>query len=732
MVIQQSRQNLIDYSIATNPQYVPNWHHRVIAHQLEKIAEHGDRDYKILIVTVPPRHGKSQECSIDFPSWYLGKNPNKEIITASYAGELAQSFGGKAREKVDSPAHKLIFPEVSLKEDEKAKGRWRTNLGGSYLSVGVGGPITGFGANCLLIDDPTKNREEAESSTMREKVWDWFTSTAFTRLSPNGVVVLIMCMTGDTPVLMADGTERALRDIRQGDKVATYDKGKLATSTVQNWQNNGLDRILKIKTTSGKIVRSNKRHPFLTYFNGELKWTRAQNLTTAYKIVTVRGSGENGKGKSALSATYQSLAEDTVLPTMAKKCGLMDIVRRQLIRSHVVKGGLRIATALRLRNITSFLRHRMDDALFVMNHQEKMCVLIGEENSVLTTATTPIKSEDFSVMTVILRSVMQKLKLLLLLLRNTSNFTLEDIVSIEEDGVEDVFDIQIERTENFIANGVVSHNTRWHMDDLAGRILAHPTLSKRTKLIRLPAIAEKDDKFRKAGEPLWPTRYDLASLEEIKKTIGPYDWAALYQGSPILTEDQEFRTEWIKTIDEDEVESMSTTNYLTVDTAMSKLTQSDSCGFCDNSVDKENFWNIAAWGAKLNPEELVDTLFALHEKRKYTAIGLERTMYTDGLKPFLESEQRRRNRFLPIVELKHNQTAKEIRIRGLIPRYASGSIRHIKGRCKALEEEQAYFPNGLHDDVLDATAYQSQIVTEPESTVYIHGRSRKSNLLLDW
>ena len=114
----------------------------------------------------------------------------------------------------------------------------------------------------------------------------------------------------------------------------------------------------------------------------------------------------------------------------------------------------------------------------------------------------------------------------------------------------------------------------------------------------------------------------------------------------------------------------------------------------------------------MGPEELVDTLFALHEKRKYTKIGIERTAYLDGLKPYLDEEQRKRNRFLPIVDLKHAQTAKEVRIRGLIPRYASGSIRHVEGRCKELESEQASFPLGTHDDVLDATAYQLQIAEE--------------------
>ncbi len=238
-----------------------------------------------------------------------------------------------------------------------------------------------------------------------------------------------------------------------------------------------------------------------------------------------------------------------------------------------------------------------------------------------------------------------------------------------------------------------------------------------------PAIATKDGTRRKQGAALWPTRYSLEALEKTKRAVGPYDFSALYQCSPVLTERQEFKPEWYKYIEEAELEMLATAKYLSVDTAMSKASQADYCGFVDNEVDKENFWNLRAWRARLGPEELVDALFALHEKRKYSAIGIEKTAYLDGLKPFLDAEQRKRRKFLPIVELTHNQTAKEIRIRGIIPRYASGSVRHVLNQCAALEEEQSQFPSGLHDDVIDALAYQSQLVGEAKKSVNIRKKA---------
>lgn len=83
--------------IATNHKYQPNWHHEIIANELQKLEQRGDADYKVLLVFVPPRHGKSELCSIGFPAWYLGRNPDKEIITVSYSAELAQDFGSKTR-----------------------------------------------------------------------------------------------------------------------------------------------------------------------------------------------------------------------------------------------------------------------------------------------------------------------------------------------------------------------------------------------------------------------------------------------------------------------------------------------------------------------------------------------------------------------------------------------------------------------------------------------------------
>lgn len=465
MIDQRAREHFIDYCIAIDKNWQTNWHHEIIAKELEA-AENGTATWKILIIQIPPRHGKSTEATIYFPTWYLGRNPEREIITVSYSEDLAVKFGGRARDIIGKSSYKRIFGNVRLRQDEKAKARWTTNSGGGYISVGIGGALTGHGADLLIIDDPLKNRKEADSGIIRENQWEFFISTAYTRLEPGGRAIII--------------------------------------------------------------------------------------------------------------------------------------------------------------------------------------------------------------------------------------------------------------------------TTRWHLDDLAGRIQASPEFKEKTLVISFPAISVKDEEFRKAGEALWPARYPLRELESIKKGLGPYEFQALYQQHPILTANQEFKQNWIRHRIATEVDFQDTRKFLTIDTAISKKDTADYTGFCDNAVDKFDNWNFRAWRMRLGPKELIDILFLLYEKRGYEKIGIEKTIYLMVFEPFLRDEMIKRGKYLPIYELEHKETHKETRIRALIPRYATGKIYHIADECEDLEEEMLTFPKGLHDDTLDAAAYQIQIAekgrTEEVQQTQILSEKSKENI----
>lgn len=183
----EARTSLLAFTSYTNPQYSAANHHRLIAAKLEAV-ERGEIDR--LMIFMPPRHGKSELASKRFPAWCLGRKPTRQIIAASYNSDLANDFGRNVRNIVGEPEFREVF-SVELSPDSHAANRMNTNHGGAYVAAGVGTAVTGRGAHIALIDDPFKDREEADSERRRELVWDWYRSTLFTRLMPGGAIVLI-------------------------------------------------------------------------------------------------------------------------------------------------------------------------------------------------------------------------------------------------------------------------------------------------------------------------------------------------------------------------------------------------------------------------------------------------------------------------------------------------------------------------------------------------------------
>ena len=186
--IRQARKSLLQFTEYTNPLYARAGHHERIAAKLEAV-ERGEIDR--LMIFMPPRHGKSELASKRFPAWALGRNPRRQIIAASYNSDLANDFGRSVRNIVAEPEFGQVFPSVTLAQDSQAANRFNTSSNGSYIAAGVGTAVTGRGADIGLIDDPFKDREEADSERRRDLVWDWYRSTFYTRLMPGAAVILI-------------------------------------------------------------------------------------------------------------------------------------------------------------------------------------------------------------------------------------------------------------------------------------------------------------------------------------------------------------------------------------------------------------------------------------------------------------------------------------------------------------------------------------------------------------
>jgi len=174
------------------PTFISGAHHKRMAEAFERVA---NGTCKRLIINMPPRHTKSEFASYLLPAWFLGKFPHKKVIQTSHTAELAVGFGRKVRNLVDSDVYNNIFPNLALQADSKAAGRWNTSKGGDYFAIGVGGAVTGKGADVLIIDDPHSEQEAAMAASNPEvydKVYEWYTSGPRQRLQPGGAIVVVM------------------------------------------------------------------------------------------------------------------------------------------------------------------------------------------------------------------------------------------------------------------------------------------------------------------------------------------------------------------------------------------------------------------------------------------------------------------------------------------------------------------------------------------------------------
>lgn len=174
------------------PNYKAGWVHEEICKKLEKFSQDVvDEKSPRLMIFMPPRHGKSFIVSERFPVWHLGRNPTHQILLASYGQNLSDKFSKRARTLAKSMMVQQTFPDLILDPDKQSIQEWETTNGGAYRSVGIGGGATGTGCDVLIIDDPIKNAIDANSKTKRENDWEWYQTTAYTRLMPGGGILII-------------------------------------------------------------------------------------------------------------------------------------------------------------------------------------------------------------------------------------------------------------------------------------------------------------------------------------------------------------------------------------------------------------------------------------------------------------------------------------------------------------------------------------------------------------
>lgn len=193
-----ARRNLVHFIKRMKPNYQAGWVHNDIGARLEKFSQDvRDRKSPRLMILMPPRHGKSEMASVRFPAWHLGHCPDHEIINCGYNMDLPMRFSRWVREIVRDKAYQALFEGTQIDPESQSAEAWNVTAGGGFTAAGVGGGITGKGAHILIIDDPIKNQEEADSITVRDALWSWYWSTAYTRLAPGGGVLVIQTWWND-------------------------------------------------------------------------------------------------------------------------------------------------------------------------------------------------------------------------------------------------------------------------------------------------------------------------------------------------------------------------------------------------------------------------------------------------------------------------------------------------------------------------------------------------------
>lgn len=681
--VQAARVNLLAYSMLMYPPFESNWHLRVLARKLEAV-ERGE--IKRLMVFMPPRSGKSVECSQMFPSWYLGKHPDEQIICATYGHSLASKFGRDVRNLVADQKYNMVFPDVTLADDSKSKNIFNTNKNGVYMATGVGGAMTGYGANCI-----------AGGS-------------------------LIITNNGKIPI----------ENIKVGDIVFDGEKWDKVVAVADN----GVKECIGVKVHND-ILYCTPDHLVLTS-NG---WKNAMNLTLndyVYLSTVQRGVYPKGDEKienpKVLLIKLQTGISASVFPEFKKVVHkvwgeVQSAFRSKILLQHDLRrsryGGdgenketKRYRVSLLQKDVSTI--ESSNKTLFDGMQKQNTCCKNGEkEKSKLSKITSFKKSKRCRVYDI--------------QTENSHRFVANNIVVHNCLLIDDAHKDRQEANSEVMRNNVwdwytsTAHTrlmpggkivivmTRWHDDDLAGRILASE--GDKWEVVSFPAIAEKNEEYRKAGEALWPERYSIDDLLSIKSSIGTEEFSCLYQQNPINEEAAEFKRSWFKYYRDDQCPG-NLRIFTTVDPAISKKASADySCVMTVGVAPDNSKYILEYTNERLNPSELIEEIFRHYDKFNPDMVGIETVAYQEALSHFLQIEMRKRNKFMRIEEYKTRED-KQMKIRGLIAHYKSGSIYHRAGMCETLEEQLLRFPRGAHDDVIDSLAAQMQFWYAPNYAIH--------------
>lgn len=536
----------LDLALDLDPTFVDLPHLRAISDELVRaVADVRAGKTRQIVVSLPPRSGKSTLVSTWFPLWLLATRPFDRPLSlglVSSSPALSSYWSRNIRRVVEDGGG--LFG--ALTSDSRAVMDWETVLDDRVVARSVGQNIIGMGFNVLVLDDVVKDAAAAHSATERAKVWDWWTGTAAHRVERPALVLVVACLVGETPVLLADGSSRRIDEVRPGDRVVSWDDG-WTEGVVKNWAPQGLDTVYAIRTSSGREVRANGKHMFLVETAEGRQWRRTDTLGPGDAILATGGAGGGLPARSTAAASL-SPVKDSAGRTITSRDGRRG-TDGALLRLTETRPSA-TATGSGQKTSTGSPPSREEYAPSAPSYLTSPTPLGTGRSSSSITITRPVRSEGCSATPATSPSGMGEPPNVSTLPLLTYVVTTDEVVSVETVGQEEVFDIEVEGAHTFVADGLVTHNTRWHEDDLTARLLSEDFEGNPDDWTELtfPAIAEtppgagpewRDPVGRADGDPLASPLAPDETREEglerwgvLRETVGAYTWSAVFQQRP--------------------------------------------------------------------------------------------------------------------------------------------------------------------------------------------------------
>lgn len=723
------------------------------------------------LVLVPRGHLKSSLITIGYSLFRIINNPNIRILLLNATWQMAVDFLTEIKRHLRENEDLIkLYGDLSEGAEEWSSDRItlkRTDhniKGPTVWATGIESNLVGSHPDLIILDDVV-NRDNSETSEQITKVTDRYRDT-LDLLEPGGQLIVIGCLTADSLVLMGDGTWKNINKIKVGEEVFSYKDKKIVKRRVEAMIPQGKSKVYRIKTIRHDI-KATDRHPFLTT---DGKWKKVRDLKKGDKIITI-AQAPTETSKRFYNGEFLRKGDFFLLGYLWGDGWLLKDKTRG-IRGFCVAKGIHDSFIPNLEKWTKNYKEKKEGYYRIENKKIGEWLYENGFDSGARTKRIPkwifqtrtsyrkafidgILEADGSRVSEGRRIELANKGLIedLYWLSQTSGYrptsifhrqrfiqaphskeaTLHDfyslgltknhrqafgenqfnwrwdrIESVDEAGEEEVFDLTIEETANFISNGYVVHNTRWTPVDLYGWILDPENNVKDDFDIMIKEAYGGNLETGEGFIPLWPEKFDLKELQSRLRGDGWYQFSAQYMNNPIPEQDAKFKRDNFQLFDVEEIRGKEMRKVLTIDPAISLEKHADFTAMTVCGIDQfSNIFLLDIWRGKVLPSELISKIFELNELWHPNHIGIETNVFQKTLAYSLREEMQRRGRFLPLTEVQPHERTKELRIQGLQPLYENRKVFHPRNHPLKFyfEQELVEFPRGGHDDMIDAFSY---------------------------